>query len=189
MILTKTKTKKKRKKRKNVGESQAASLRRESWRYLEEAYRNDSVLKGRIASAVKGGLKLTVSGVSAFLPSEHVSAIAPRMFAHMKGQEIDVKILKLAIQGRRVFVSHDLVMNPSKQKSLVQQSFGARAKPKIKQTLPLCKRCGGAMSRSYSELCATCRNSYRIPVIRGVVQGGSPGLPKKPTLKIGKPKP
>src|SRR5207253_14964 len=103
-----------------------------------------------------------------------------------KDQEIDVKITKLAYQGRRVFVSHDLVLNPLKHKPKVQPLPSAIAKAKRRSAV--CKRCGKLLSRSYSSLCAECKNRYRMPVIRGMVQGGSPGLPQKRTLKIGKAK-
>ena len=184
MSLIKPAKKKKESEKGRVVQDNAVS--RQSWQQLEEAYEADSTLPGRIIAAVKGGLKVKVLGVVAFLPSEHISTYPPRWFVGMKNQEIDVKITKLAYQGRRVFVSHDLVLSPLKHKPKVQ--LLPPALPKAKPKAAVCKRCGKLLSRSYSSLCAECKNRYRMPVVRGMVQGGSPGLPKKVTLKIGKAK-
>jgi len=67
----------KKKKSKKLRVGQDGTVTRQSWSQLEDAYRTDRVLRGQIVVGVKGGLEIKIFGISAFLPAEHISAIAP----------------------------------------------------------------------------------------------------------------
>ena len=52
--------------------SRADAVRMRAWDELEKAYRDGVPVKGRIAERVKGGLRVDVDGVAAFLPGSQV---------------------------------------------------------------------------------------------------------------------
>jgi hypothetical protein len=153
------------------------------------AYQNDELLKAQILTVVNGGLWVSVLDGMAFLPAEHISEISPRLFSRIKGQTIDVRIIKLVSQTHGVIVSHDLVLDAQKRKPQVHKNPGpATATAPSGLKLKICKRCGKTISRSYS-ICSVCRvPRHRQPPPPRLLQGGSPGLRKKLTMKVAKKK-
>jgi DNA-directed RNA polymerase subunit RPC12/RpoP len=195
----------KKKKESKKARSQNAKVAREAWPALAEAFKNGDTLRAILFLTTKGGFHAKVLGVVAFLPSDQLTGFSAKLFAQIKGQEIDVKVTKLVLEDRKVFVSHDLVLDPKKKtpkfKSLPSainaSQIGGTAKPEIRPKIELapdtrqCQVCHHKFSRSYS-VCPDCRykrlTRQRSPPRPTMVQGGSPGLRKKRTLQLAKRK-
>ena len=64
------------------------------WDDIEDAYKNDKVIDGRVIDRIKGGLAVDV-GVRAFLPGSQVDVRPVRNLESMRGKEIRVKVIKL----------------------------------------------------------------------------------------------
>ncbi|MGH9447287.1 MAG: 30S ribosomal protein S1, partial [Terriglobia bacterium] len=75
-----------------VSHRQAAHLK--SWERIENAFRDQSNIRGRVIDRTKGGLVVDV-GVRAFLPGSQVDLRPIRNLDSLMGQEVDCKILKL----------------------------------------------------------------------------------------------
>jgi hypothetical protein len=167
----------------------------DSWRRLERALASGETLRGIVLSVTKDGLEVKVLEASANLPRAHLSEFSTKLFPRMKGHELDVKIIKLVQQGRKVTVSHDLVLDERKLKPKTHKRESASTQAVTPAEPPLrriakCDKCGRPMSRSYRVRCPDCkrRSTQREPHVPRIVQGGSPGLPAKRTMKIGKTK-
>jgi hypothetical protein len=167
----------------------------DAWRRLERALASGETLRGIVLSVAKDGLEVKVLKASANLPRAHLSEFSTKFFPRMKGHELDVKIIKLVQQGRKVTLSHDLVLDERKLKPKTHKIVSAvtkaitPAEPPLRR-IPKCEKCGRPMSRSYRVRCPGCkrRSTHREPPVPRIVQGGSPGLPAKRTMQIGKTK-
>src|SRR5438132_1387763 len=67
---------------------------REAWEILEKAFKENSVLQGKVTGVTKGGLNIDV-GVPAFLPGSQVDVRPVHNLEQFVGQEIPVRIVKL----------------------------------------------------------------------------------------------
>ena len=61
---------------------------------LKEATQNNSLIKGTIVERIKGGFRVDLGGVMAFLPQSHVDFKAQKKAEHYIGEEYDFTILK-----------------------------------------------------------------------------------------------
>ncbi len=61
---------------------------------LKEAAQDNSIIKGTIVERIKGGFRVDLGGVMAFLPQSHVDFKAQKKAEHYIGQEYDFTILK-----------------------------------------------------------------------------------------------
>jgi len=92
-----------------------------AWGDLEEKFRNNETFTVHIADVVKGGLVVDL-GVRAFIPASLVEKHYVEDFSDYKGKELDVKIIELDPEKRRVILSHRAVLDElaeqAKQKTL-----------------------------------------------------------------------
>ncbi|MBV9073350.1 MAG: 30S ribosomal protein S1 [Acidobacteria bacterium] len=75
------------------------------WDDIEKAYNEKSPIKGYVVDRVKGGLSVDVGGVRAFLPGSQVDLKPVRNLDAFKGQELDVRIIKLNKKRGNIVVS------------------------------------------------------------------------------------
>src|SRR5437763_3627319 len=75
------------------------------WDDIDKAYNDKSTIKGYVVDRVKGGLSVDVGGVRAFLPGSQVDLKPVRNLDGYKGQEIDVRVIKLNKKRGNVVVS------------------------------------------------------------------------------------
>src|SRR5207248_2547795 len=75
------------------------------WEDIEKAYNDKSTIKGYVVDRVKGGLSVDVGGVRAFLPGSQVDLKPVRNLDGYKGQEIDVRDIKLNKKRGNIVVS------------------------------------------------------------------------------------
>ncbi len=91
--------------------SRADAVRMRAWDDLEKAYREGTPVKGRITERVKGGLRVDVDGVAAFLPGSQVDTRPVRNLESLRNQEIEAKVIKLNRKRSNVVLSRKAVLD------------------------------------------------------------------------------
>jgi small subunit ribosomal protein S1 len=90
--------------------SRADAVRMRAWDDLEKAYRDGVPVKGRIMERVKGGLRVDVDGVAAFLPGSQVDVRPIRNLESLRGQEIEARVIKLNRKRSNVVLSRKAIL-------------------------------------------------------------------------------
>ncbi len=75
------------------------------WDDLDKAYNDKATIKGYVVDRVKGGLSVDVGGVRAFLPGSQVDLKPVRNLDAFKGQELEVRVIKLNKKRGNIVVS------------------------------------------------------------------------------------
>jgi len=87
----------------------AARLR--AWDEIEKAHNEKRSIKGRVIDRVKGGLSVDILGARAFLPGSQVDVRPVRNLDGYKGQEIEVRVIKLNKKRGNVVVSRKQMLD------------------------------------------------------------------------------
>jgi small subunit ribosomal protein S1 len=90
--------------------SRADAVRMKAWDDLEKAYRDGTNIKGRIAERIKGGLRVDIDGIAAFLPGSQVDVRPIRNLDSLRNQEIEAKVIKLNRKRSNVVLSRKAVI-------------------------------------------------------------------------------
>jgi len=90
--------------------SREKAKRAESWLELEDAFNKNDVVKGVINGKVKGGFTVDLNNIRAFLPGSLVDVRPIRDTAHLEGQELEFKLIKLDQKRNNVVVSRRAVL-------------------------------------------------------------------------------
>jgi small subunit ribosomal protein S1 len=90
--------------------SRADAVRMRAWDDLEKAYREGRPVKGKIVERVKGGLRVDVDGVAAFLPGSQVDTRPIRNLESLRNQEIEAKVIKLNRKRSNVVLSRKAIL-------------------------------------------------------------------------------
>jgi len=90
--------------------SREKAKRAESWLELEEAFEKSAVVNGVINGKVKGGFTVDLNNIRAFLPGSLVDVRPLRDTAHLEGQELEFKLIKLDQKRNNVVVSRRAVL-------------------------------------------------------------------------------
>ena len=80
------------------------------WDDIEKAYNDKTDMKGRVVERVKGGLSVDIGGARAFLPGSQVDLKSVRNLDGMKGQEIEVRVIKLNKKRGNIVVSRKAII-------------------------------------------------------------------------------
>jgi small subunit ribosomal protein S1 len=96
--------------------SRADAVRVQSWERLRRANQSHETITGRVLDRIKGGLRVDLEGVSAFLPGSQVDTRPVRNLESYIGQEIEVRVIKLNRKRGNVVVSRKAVMEESTSK-------------------------------------------------------------------------
>jgi small subunit ribosomal protein S1 len=96
--------------------SRADAMRVQSWERLRRAHQSHETILGRVVDRIKGGLKVDLGGVSAFLPGSQVDVRPVRNLEAFKNQEIEVRVIKLNRKRGNVVVSRKAVMEEETNK-------------------------------------------------------------------------
>jgi small subunit ribosomal protein S1 len=104
------------------------ALGRRVWTDLEEAFKNDAAVRGMITGKIKGGLKVDLDGVEAFLPGSQVDSRPVGNLDPYIGQEIEAKIIKFSRRRNNIVLSRkvitDLEINEQKSETLSKVDIG-----------------------------------------------------------------
>jgi small subunit ribosomal protein S1 len=106
-----------------VNLSHQKAQRLHAWDEIEKAYNEKSSIKGRVIDRIKGGLTVDIMGARAFLPGSQVDLRPIRNLDGMKGQELDVRIIKLNKKRGNIVVS---------RKQLLEEEVGAKRDETLK---------------------------------------------------------
>jgi small subunit ribosomal protein S1 len=85
--------------------SHEKAQRLRAWDEIEAAYNEKRAIKGIAIDRIKGGLTIDILGARAFLPGSQVDLRPVRNLDAMKGQEIEVRIIKLNKKRGNIVVS------------------------------------------------------------------------------------
>lgn len=102
--------------------SRLDALRRKSWDKIEKAYNAETPVTGRVIDKTKGGLRVDLGGVEAFLPGSQVDSRPIRNLDSFRGQDIEVKVIKFSRKRNNIVLSRkvltDEVVNKRKAETL-----------------------------------------------------------------------
>ena len=112
------------------------AARRRSWAEIEQAYKEERPVIGRIIDKTKGGLRVDLDGVEAFLPGSQIDSRPIRNLDSYVGQEIEAKIIKFSRKRSNIVLSRkvitDEVVNKQKAETLSQIEIGYVLEGKVK---------------------------------------------------------
>ncbi len=104
--------------------SRADAVRMKAWDDLEKAYREGSSVKGRVVDRIKGGLRVDIDGIAAFLPGSQVDVRPVRNLDSLRNQTIEAKVIKLNRKRSNVVLSRKAVIeqeNTGRKDQTLQQ--------------------------------------------------------------------
>jgi small subunit ribosomal protein S1 len=111
----------------NLSHQKAQKLR--AWDEIEKAYHEKKSISGRVIERIKGGLTVDIFGAKAFLPGSQADLRQVHNLDGMKGQMLDVAIVKLNKKRGNIVVSRkqilEEVQNEKKAKTLEHLEEGA----------------------------------------------------------------
>lgn len=101
---------------------------RKVWNDIEEAYKEDRTVTGKILDKTKGGLRVDLNGIEAFLPGSQIDSRPIRSLDSYIGQDIETKIIKFSRRRNNIVLSRkvitDLVINEQKAATLANIDVG-----------------------------------------------------------------
>jgi small subunit ribosomal protein S1 len=111
----------------NLSHQKAQRLR--AWDDIEKAYNDKASIKARVIDRIKGGLTVDIMGARAFLPGSQVDLRPMRNLDGLKGQEVEVRIIKLNKKRGNIVASRKQLLeeeqSEKRTKTLDQLSEGA----------------------------------------------------------------
>jgi small subunit ribosomal protein S1 len=100
--------------------SRAAAMQVQSWERLRHAHQTQENINGRVVERIKGGLKVDLEGVPAFLPGSQIDVRPVRNLEAFLNQQIEVRVIKLNRKRGNVVVSRKAVLEESLTKKKVE---------------------------------------------------------------------
>ncbi|MCC7307983.1 MAG: 30S ribosomal protein S1 [Acidobacteria bacterium] len=101
---------------------------RKVWTDLEEAFKEDRAIIGKIVDKTKGGLRVDLNGIEAFLPGSQIDSRPIRGLDTYLGQDIEAKIIKFSRRRNNIVLSRkvitDVVINEQKAETLNNIDLG-----------------------------------------------------------------
>jgi small subunit ribosomal protein S1 len=90
--------------------SRADAVRMKAWDDLERSHRDGTNIKGRVIERIKGGLRVDIDGIAAFLPGSQVDVRPVRNLDSLRNQQIEAKVIKLNRKRSNVVLSRKAVI-------------------------------------------------------------------------------
>jgi small subunit ribosomal protein S1 len=104
--------------------SHERAQRLRAWDDIEKAYNDKTPIKGIVTERIKGGLTVDLNGAKAFLPGSQVDLRPVRNLDGMKGQEMEVRVIKLNKKRGNIVVS---------RKQLLEEEVGEKRTHTLEQ--------------------------------------------------------
>ncbi len=92
--------------------SREKAERMKIWDEIERAYRDGSVVKGRVIERIKGGLAVDI-GVRAFLPGSQIDLRPVRNLDSLRGEEFEMRVIKVNKKRGNIVLSRKAVLEES----------------------------------------------------------------------------
>ncbi|MFM8717273.1 MAG: 30S ribosomal protein S1, partial [Spartobacteria bacterium] len=100
--------------------SKEKASQRQNWEKIVGVFKGDGLIKGKVRSAVKGGLTVNV-GVEAFLPASQIDIVPPKDLQQFVGNTYDFKIVKINEDRKNVVLSRREIIE--QERSEKRQTF------------------------------------------------------------------
>ena len=94
-----------------VNLSHQKAQRLHAWDEIEKAYNEKSSIKAHVIDRIKGGLTVDIMGARAFLPGSQVDVRPVRNLEGYKGQDMEVRIIKLNKKRGNIVVSRKQILD------------------------------------------------------------------------------
>lgn len=108
--------------------SRVDALGRKVWDDIEAAFNAETPVVGRILDKTKGGLRVDLNGIEAFLPGSQIDSRPIRGLDTYIGQDIEAKIIKFSRRRNNIVLSRkvltDEVVNAEKAETLSKIGLG-----------------------------------------------------------------
>ncbi len=108
--------------------SRIDALGRKIWEDLEAAFREERPVIGKIVDKTKGGLRIDLNGIEAFLPGSQIDSRPIRGLDSYIGEEIEAKIIKFSRRRNNIVLSRkvitDEVVNAQKAETFAKIDVG-----------------------------------------------------------------
>lgn len=104
--------------------SRVDAVRLKAWEDLETASKEGTIIKGRVTERIKGGLRVEIDGVGAFLPGSQLDIRPIRNLDSFINQEVEAKVIKFNRKRSNVVLSRKAVLeeqNEEKKKETLAQ--------------------------------------------------------------------
>jgi small subunit ribosomal protein S1 len=85
------------------------------WDRIAEAYDSGEVIQGKITKRIKGGLKVEIDNVKAFLPASQVELRPVQNFDRYIGKSLDMKVIKLSKRRRNIVLSRRVILEEERE--------------------------------------------------------------------------
>ena len=92
--------------------SREKAERMKVWDEIERAYREGSIVKGRVIERIKGGLAVDI-GVRAFLPGSQIDVRPVRNLDSLRGEEFEMRVIKVNKKRGNIVLSRKAVLEES----------------------------------------------------------------------------
>ena len=108
--------------------SRVDALGRKVWDEIEAAFQAETPVTGRVLDKTKGGLRVDLNGIEAFLPGSQIDSRPIRGLDTYIGQDIEAKIIKFSRRRNNIVLSRkvltDAVVNVQKAETLAKIEIG-----------------------------------------------------------------
>ena len=108
--------------------SRMDALGRKVWDEIETAFNSETPIVGKVVDKTKGGLRVDINGIEAFLPGSQIDSRPIRGLDTYIGQDIEAKIIKFSRRRNNIVLSRkvitDLVVNEQKAETLAKIEVG-----------------------------------------------------------------
>src|SRR5437867_7768985 len=94
--------------------SREKAERMKIWDEIERAYRDGTVVKGRVIERIKGGLAVDI-GVRAFLPGSQIDLRPVRNLDSLRGEEFEMRVIKVNKKRGNIVLSRKAVLEEAMQ--------------------------------------------------------------------------
>jgi small subunit ribosomal protein S1 len=85
------------------------------WDRIAEAHERGDSIQGRITKRIKGGLKVEIDNVKAFLPASQVELRPVQNFDKYIGKALDMKVIKLSKRRRNIVLSRRVILEEERE--------------------------------------------------------------------------
>ncbi len=90
--------------------SRADAVRMQTWDQIENAYKQGTNIIGRVTDRIKGGLRVDIGGIQAFLPGSQVDVRPVRNLDSFRNKEIEIRVLKVNKKRGNIVLSRKTVL-------------------------------------------------------------------------------
>ncbi|MGH9819465.1 MAG: 30S ribosomal protein S1, partial [Pyrinomonadaceae bacterium] len=108
--------------------SRSDALSRKAWTEIEAAFKEERPITGKIVDKTKGGLRVDINGIEAFLPGSQIDSRPIRGLDTYIGEDIEAKIIKFSRRRNNIVLSRkvitDEVVNAEKAETLSKIEIG-----------------------------------------------------------------